>query len=73
MIQRDPPDWCRRGDLRDELLNGEIFCTLQERSDHHRKLVSSLQCEWPACLARPQTTSTGGLHTYIFRVAGSAP
>jgi microcystin degradation protein MlrC len=30
MIQRDPPDWCRRGDLRDELLNGEIFCTLQD-------------------------------------------
>ena len=28
---------------RDELLNGEIFYTLREAPDHHRKLVTPLQ------------------------------
>ena len=30
IVDAIPPDWCERGRLRDELLNGEIFYTLRE-------------------------------------------
>ena len=54
--------------LRDELLNGEIFYTLQ-RPGHHRGLATALQHHPAALIARLQTAGAGGLHA---RASGSA-
>ena len=48
--------------LRDELLNGEIFYTLQGGPGRHRRLAAALQHGPSALVARLQTTGAGGLH-----------
>jgi hypothetical protein len=67
---RDPSDRGQRGGLRDELLNGEIFCTLSQ--DYHRELAPALQRRPATRFYRLQTTSHGDLRARLHRVAGFA-
>ena len=58
--------------LRDELLNGEIFYTLREAQIIIESWRRHYNADPPRCLARLQTTSTGGLRARVIRVAGCA-
>jgi len=56
------------GKLRDELLNGEIFCTLKE-AGRYRSLAEVLQHRPPALIVGIPTTGTAG-HSLAARSAG---
>ena len=58
--------------LRDELLNGEIFYTLQGGADRHRKLAAPLQHRPPARLAGLPAAGSGGVRASLRRMAGCA-
>ena len=58
--------------LRDELLNGEIFYTLQEAQSCDRKLAKTLQYRAAACLSGLQTSGSGGVRASPRRLAGCA-
>ena len=57
--------------LRDELLNGEIFCTLRE-TQIVIEAGDSLQRDQAPRLNRIHATSTRGIRAFIRRVAGCA-
>jgi hypothetical protein len=66
-----------RRSLRDELLDGEIFYTLQEvhapgGQGRHRELEAARQYDPPPCLAGRQTSRSGGACARLCGLAGCA-